>query len=242
MDQPCTPDDIVSGEYDFLDLGASKGASLALGTSKLGGTLGVGVDIAPEKVEAARAKGLRCIQGDATCLDLPVNAVRFVIMSHFLEHLPNHEVVRSVIRDSARVASDFLFIQGPFYDANDYLDSLGLKLFSSDWSVHTCHLQVSTLTQILHEESLLDFKLFVVQPIVHSDHTHIHPRSSPPNQHAYAPEKHPPKKAVPFTVPIFREFVCIIKLREFDDWDRVLRVKQGAIPYDFPPTRPEREF
>ena len=87
----------------------------------------LGIDIKPSKVQEMLQAGYDCIQGDVTQLDLLENSVRFVVMSHVLEHLPNLEAVRAAIANAARVGSDFLFIQGPYFDADKYLRSLERK-------------------------------------------------------------------------------------------------------------------
>ncbi len=84
--------------------------------------------------------GYDCAQGDATNLDFPPDSVRFAVMSHFLEHLPDLSMVKDAIKSAARVASDFLFIRGPYFDSDEYLRSFGLKFTWSDWHGHTCHL------------------------------------------------------------------------------------------------------
>jgi hypothetical protein len=84
--------------FDFLDFGASTGSSIEFARERLGGRRGLGVDLDPNKVETMRRCGYDCIQADVTGLDLPAKAVKFVLMSHFLEHLPDLECARKAIR------------------------------------------------------------------------------------------------------------------------------------------------
>ena len=117
----------------------------------------MGVDIDPKKVAQMRDLGYDCVEGDVTNLTLPARSVRFVTMSHILEHLPNLEAVRRAVACAARVASDFLFIQGPFFDADGVLRRDGLKFYWSDWTYHTCHLTTDALRATRDELGLHDY-------------------------------------------------------------------------------------
>jgi len=107
--------------FDFIDFGASTGGSIDFALRILGGERPLGIDIDPEKVARMQAEGFDCIEADVTALDLQENSVRFVVLSHFLEHLPTLDHVRRALQSASRVASEFLFIQGPFFDADEYL-------------------------------------------------------------------------------------------------------------------------
>ena len=85
----------------------------------------MGVDIDPRRVANMRACGYDCIEGDVTDLVLRRNAVRFVTMSHVLEHLADLSMVERTVASAARVAREFLFIQGPWFDADRYLEEQG---------------------------------------------------------------------------------------------------------------------
>lgn len=179
--------------YDFLDFGASKGGCIDFATAQLGGRRGLGVDVDPKKVEAMRSLGYDCIVGDVADLDLPPKSVRFVTMSHFLEHLPDFATVRKAVQSAAKVATHFLFIQGPFFDADDRLREHGLKFFWSDWSGHKCHLTTDQLVATLENLGLTDYVALARVPVESSLDAAIHPLASPRNQHHYAPGEHAPK-------------------------------------------------
>jgi SAM-dependent methyltransferase len=214
---------IEQGLADFLDLGASTGDSMDVARHTLGGGDGVGIDNDPAKVAAATHAGYQCLLEDATKLSLPGDAVRFAVMRHFLEHLPNEDMVRDIIASSARVARDFLFIQGPYFDADDYLAAHGLKPYYSDWTGHTCHLTTDALEKILHELGLTEFAVYLIDPARNSGHPMLHSPDSPKDQHQYDPAKHPPKPKVRFDQPVFREFACFVKLREMAYWEALVR-------------------
>ena len=234
--------------HDFLDFGASKGGCIDFACRRLGGRKGLGVDIDPKKVARMQELGYDCVEADVTDLKLPAGSVRFVTMSHVLEHLPDPNAVRLAVASAARVASDFLFIQGPFFDADEVLARHGLKFYWSDWLGHRCHVTTGLLRQALESEGLGDYYLMARVPVVDSNDPAVHPLASPRNQHDYQPGEHPPKSRtlfVPpdFPEPIYREMVCVVRLRRcFSGWPDVVRGRKGCelihgtLPWPVAPT------
>ena len=220
--------------HDFLDFGASKGGCIDFALRRLGGRKGLGVDIDPTKVARMRRLGYDCVEGDVTDLRLPARTVRFVTMSHMLEHLPDLDAVRRTIGTAARVASDFLFIQGPYFDADEALAARGLKFYWSDWGGHTCHVTTSRLQSVLDALRLRDYLVMARVPVTDSADPAIHPLSSPRNQHDYQPGEHPDKPFVAFSPPafpdpIYREWVCVVRLRRsFRGWSDVVSARTGC--------------
>ena len=224
----------VSG-YDFLDFGASTGGCIEFARARLGGTNGLGVDIDPQKVARMRSLGYECAEGDVTRIDLPEDSVRFVTMSHILEHLPDLEAVQRALAGAARVASDFLFIQGPFFDADGALAEDGLKLYWSDWADHTCRLTTAALRETLDALGLRDYVCMGREEVADSTDPAVHPLESPPDQHGYDADVHPPKPAVTFAAPgypdpVYREIVCVVRLRSFSGWPDVVAARHGCEP------------
>ena len=181
-----------------------------------------------KKVAAMRESGYECIQGDVARLDLPSNSVRFVVMSHFLEHLPGLETVAQALRSAAETASDFLFIQGPYFDADEYLKERGLKFYWSDWHGHPCHLTTRQLRDIMASLGLENYVMMGREKATDSSDPTIHPLNSPIDQHAYDPEVHPDKPYITFQQPLYKEMVCCVRLRPFDGWDEVLQARKGC--------------
>lgn len=214
--------------YDFLDFGASKGGCIEFAKSRLGGKRGLGIDIDPGKVEAMRALGYDCIEGDVCKLDLPRKSVRFVTMSHFLEHLPDLAAVRKAIESAARVATHFIFIQGPFFDADDDLRAAGLKFYWSDWSGHPCRLTTAQLAAALRGLGLAHYLMLARVPVKSSLDPAIHPLASPRNALDYVAGTHPPKPFVEFDPMLYREMVCLVRLRRFLGWRHVVQARNGC--------------
>ena len=215
--------------YDFLDFGASKGGCIDFAVARLGGRRGLGVDVDAKKVDAMRAQGYDCIVGDVANLDLPPKSVRFVTMSHFLEHLPDLATVRKAVQSAARVATHFLFIQGPFFDADGYLREHGLKFYWSDWSGHPCHLTIDQLVATFEALGLKDYLALARLPVESSLDAAIHPLASPRNQQAYVVGEHLPKPTTMFDRPLYREMVCLVRLRRFLGWRRVVQARRGCV-------------
>ena len=216
------PFDIYLSQFDFLDFGASNGGSIDFARQHLGGDRGLGIDIHRAKVSKMRERGYDCVQGDITRLALSDKSVRFVIISHLLEHLPNRYIVKKAIENAARVATDFLYIQGPFFDADGYLRELGMKYFYSDWAGHTCHLKTTELRQILRDLGLSEGLYFGVSPTDSSADPFIHPFVSPQNQQKYDSAKHPAKEIVDFKRCVYKEMVAILPLRDEIDIEPVV--------------------
>lgn len=215
--------------YDFVEFGASKGRSIAFAIEHLGGKRGLGIDIDSKKVRMTSEFGFDCLEADVTTLDLPDNSVRFVVMSHFLEHLPDLETVELCIKRAARIASDFLFIRGPCFDSDQYLAGLGYKYFYSDWNGHPCHLTTSDLTRILHRNDLVDFDLRFTGLTEGTLDRFIHPLTSPPNQNKYNPDSHPPKKGMRFTQAVYKEMICFVRLKEVSNWDGLINTIKDTV-------------
>ena len=217
--------------FDFIDFGASKGGCIEFAKVRLGGVRGLGIDIDSDKVKAMRRSGYDCIYGDIRALGISSKAVRFVTMSHVLEHLPDLESVQKAIAGAARVARDFLFIQGPCFDDVSRLEPLGFRLFWSHWKGHRCHLTTSQLRQILLRLGLPDHLMFVRLPVADSSDSSIHPLNSP-GRLEYRPGVHPPKPFVRFSPPVYKEIVCFVRLRPLPNWEQIVKARRGCQPLE----------
>ena len=214
-------------DFDFFDFGTGRGRCIDFAKFCLGGRRGLGIEKKREAAERLRDSGYDCIHGDVTSLEFPRDAVRFVTMSHFLEHLPDLRAVRSAVEAGATVASDFLFFEGPWFDADEYLKDLGLKLYWSDWHGHPCHLTTLQLREILQDLGLVDHVFLSGTPIRNSRDRAVHPLNSPPEQHDYVRSIHPEKPSVTFDVNVYREFACFVRLRPVGNWDQLLKARSA---------------
>lgn len=218
-------------DYDFLDFGASKGGSIDFAKARLGGKRGLGIDINPERVKKMQKAGYDAMVGDFVDLTLPPKCVRFVLMSHILEHVPDLKIVERTIDTARTAATDYLVITGPYFDEDKYLESLGFKFHWSDYRGHTCHLTTSQLMKILKKLELDDYELYLRGPIADSSNRHILPLSTPVDSLHYDPKVHPPKPTVKFGRPIWTDFVCYIRLRDIPNWHELTRGYKEATLY-----------
>jgi len=180
----------------FWTSGVRLEALLILHKNIWAGKNGVGIDIDANKVKKAQESGL-----DAALYDInnipDEKLVRFVIMSHFLEHVPNMFDVKDFIRKACTISKDFVYIQQPFFDADPYLFAKGLKSYSSDWRGHPnrmTSLEFWILLRDLKEAGLpITFSLHARKQIFNSKDPYVHPLTSPIDQHDYDAKLHPPK-------------------------------------------------
>ena len=201
--------------YDFIDFGSSRGGCIDFAIKKLGGKRGLGIELHKKRADDLNKKGYPCINADVTTLNLPKKSVRFVTMSHFLEHLHNIPEVLYVIKLAARTTTDFVFIEGPTFDFDDYLKSKGFKFFWCDWTGHTLPMTTGLLKEIFKKLKLSNYTLLVEKRyITNSLSPDIHPLNSPKNQHAYNIAKHPLKETIKFDAKIFRSFIFFIWLKK----------------------------
>jgi hypothetical protein len=197
-------------DVDFLDFGASAGGSLTW-ASQAFHARGFGIDIDPKKVAQLRLRGFAGIVADATSLDLPNNAVKFCVMSHFLEHLPTFDVAARVVKSAVALAREFVIIIGPDFDKEENLRAIGFKRFWADWQGHTFHHTTKDFEMILQEIPGIQHGIMRTGSIADSQNSAIHPLGSPQDQGNYDPTIHPPKKSEIFRgLGIFSNVVVVI--------------------------------
>ena len=209
-------DFVRAGKFDFLDFGCSHGGSIARSKRYFSGKQGLGIDIDSKKIQSARENGFDVIKYDIH--NMPdLKLVRFTVMSHFLEHLPDYGDVQTFITKACQVSREFVFIKQPFFDADGYLFDKGLKLFWSDWHGHPNNMTVLQLYRVLEKlrkQGLFSkFSLHGKVPILSSSAPEVHPLTAAEDQHQYEPQKHPPKPMdIQFDMPIFYETVAFLSM------------------------------
>lgn len=198
-------------KLDYLDLGCKKGGSFEFCKKVLGGTTGIGIDLNIDYVCQFKNEVAEAIVGNIIELPIKSKSVKFVNISHVLEHLPDWESVEKVILESCRVANDFVFIKGPYFDADEYLSKYSLKFFWSDATWHKTHIKTSQLSKFLRHNKI-KFSIYGKKQIVDSSHHTILPISAPQNQLKYETYRHGKKNFIKFDRDLFQEMICIITL------------------------------
>ena len=200
--------------FDFVDLGAKNGKMEKYAQETFNGQRGLHFEIEEECIKVMEEKDIPCVQADITNLTLPENCVDFVIATGTIEHLMDLEAVKKMIEISVNAAKDFVYLTWPWFDSDDYLKDLGFIPFPSTWDIHTCHVTISDLKNILIELSLEG--MFMAWPrILDSRNDCILPIDYPKNMgelHHYKPE-YGIKPIVNFTRSVYHESVCFIVLR-----------------------------
>jgi hypothetical protein len=227
---------LQKGEFDFLDFGCSAGGSIKMAMKTFGAKRGLGIDVNEKKVEQAIAAGCEAIVYDIH--DLPRRPlVRFCVMAHFLEHIPNRTDVVAFLRKASDISREFVFIRQPYFDADGYLFQKGLKLFWSDWRGHPNTMSTldfyTILVQMKNDGHIGNFSIHVGGPILSSADNAIHPAASPRDQHHYNLALHPAKPAtIRFDAPVFAETVVFISKPGVDHYAPFGKIKYDATIFD----------
>jgi 2-polyprenyl-3-methyl-5-hydroxy-6-metoxy-1,4-benzoquinol methylase len=121
---------IRNHNVEFLDFGCSTGGSINRFSSMIKGSpVGLGLDIDPLKVATTRSAGYLAEVCDITELADQGIKVRFVSMSHFLEHIPDPGAIARILKVACRIARDFIIIVQPNFDSDAYLFRNGKKFY-----------------------------------------------------------------------------------------------------------------
>ena len=219
--QPTLSDKIVINdkEYsreaglDFLDLGAGNGGSFELIKKRYKFNRGLAVDIDPRKITLSLQNGIPAIEMDATNLNIfSENSFKCVSIVHVLEHLPSTDLAKAILLESSRVASDFLFIRGPMFYI-DFLSSLGLQFYWSNWTGHTLIVEPTDILKMLPTRMTDMSEIKYIKPVLDSSDKCIHALNGLKDRHDYDSTVDPHKHMdIKFNPIIYREFELIIKL------------------------------
>jgi len=230
---------LISNEgADFIDFGCSSGGSLDYATRVFKGEKGIGIDLQAANVEKTKAAGYLALQGDLTKIRPLSRRVRFVIMSHFLEHVPSVTDAKRCIRSAINSSDEFVYIQQPFFDADPLFMQHGLKAYWSDWHGHPNRMTSLEFHNILHpflQEGLIDrFAIYGRKPIKKSKDVALLNLSEPQNQSKWDKKIHSPKpKTSSFDFKAFYDLIVIINLNGFDAIETYKKkIKPDHLIYD----------
>lgn len=207
------------GEFEFLDFGCSRGGSMKLAQNLFGGGAGLGIDLDPIKVAETRAAGFQAIEANVTNLPLRRDSVRYVMISHFLEHLPGLKTAEQALFSAIGAAREFVFVTQPWFDSDGYLFRNRLKLYWSDWHGHPNRMTSLDFHYVLaaaKRKKLIDgFRIFGIDAILDSKHDAIHPLESDRDQSKYDASVHPPKQPMTtvFSSPVYKEIQVLIDIK-----------------------------
>jgi ubiquinone/menaquinone biosynthesis C-methylase UbiE len=195
--------------YKYLDVGCKSGGSFTTVSKRFGFSpkQGLGMDINPNHVDKFIKLGYHGIVGDAANIPFLDNTFELIILSHVLEHMADEQTGYNVIKECIRVSSKKVFICLPFFDEDEYLRTLKLKTFYSDWTGHK---------NLVHLKSIIDFlgsisyEVTMKKKIENSFASEILPITAPKNSLEYNQELHGLKEYVEFDRNIWREYDIVI--------------------------------
>jgi len=218
-------------KYDFVDFGSGGGDFMDIAKS-FGGRRGLGIENDPIRVRGINGRGKDCAYGDARSLGwLPEKCVRFVTVNHLLEHMRTLHDAWKVVRNAVRLAREFVYIGGPNFDDCPRLAREGFKFYWADWpDSHPLHLTTGQLAWILSSERVRKYMVWRTAPVGSSAHPDVHPLESPRHSGHYDAAKHPPKRTVEFSPPVWTQFVCFVSLKEGDHSNVLRKIRRAADP------------
>ena len=169
---------------------------------------GLGLDINKNHVDKFIQTGNHGIVGDARNLPFVDNSFELVILSRVLEHMSDEQTGFKTLDECIRVASKTVFVCLPFFDEDNYLYSLGLKTFYSDWHGHKNKVTLSSLKSYLGDQS---YEVKMIRKFEDCSANEIIPISAPMNSMEYNLQLHGEKNSVKFDRDIWREFQITIQ-------------------------------
>jgi len=223
---------------DFIDFGCSSGGSLSYAMKTLGGVKGIGIDIDEKKVAKTKDAGFLALHGDLTRIRPLSKRVRFVIMSHILEHIPSIKDVKSCIRSAVNSSKEFIYIQQPYFDSDPLFMQHGLKTYWSDWHGHPnrmTSLEFHNILQPMLKEGLIDnFSIYGRKPITKSKDAALLNLSEPQDQSRWDKKIHSKKPKINgFDFPAYYDIVVIANLNGFNAMEAYKKkIRPDDVIYD----------
>lgn len=191
---------------------------MAFAQRAFGGKSPVGIDIDPKKVAKTRDAGFHAVLADATKPERFKGRVRFAVLSHFLEHLPDYKTVSRALRTAIHISEDFVFVRQPWFDADGALFRHGLKFYWSDWHGHPMTLTTLQMYRIIRDHldkgNISRATIFGNTRITNSDDDCVLPLSAPTDTGKYNPDVHGPKTSPPAELDAFKEMIVVLAKRD----------------------------
>ena len=199
---------------DLVDLGAGTGRRIRGEARQFGSKFPIGIDRNVRKVARAQEQGLPVYCADFTELDPDAFPnVRVVAFDNVLEHLPSLDAVETAFGRACEIASDFVYVRHPSFEDEEYLASIGLKQYWTDWpGTHTAKVKLAEFRAMAGRRGV-DISERGVKRALASDDPTILPLTAPPSQRKrpsirgeyglYEPELHGAKPMVTFDRPVY---------------------------------------
>jgi hypothetical protein len=223
---------VISADHEllkgcgFIDLGAGHGGCTYFASKKLKGGKSLCFEALGSRVNELQSRGFPAIKADITELELPPKCVRFVTMSHILEHMYSLDAIFQVLQTAASAAKDFLYIECPTFDFDDYLQSKFLKFFWRDSCGHHYPITIKETARMLDRLNIFRYDFLVETPLIRdSSSLDILPYGIPATNERYSPAKHGNKDRISFDRPLYRSWICVASIKQIPYIDEVLRAR-----------------
>lgn len=203
------------GHFDFVDFGTHRGGGIKWGR-QLGGTRGLGIELDPDRAQAALDEGFPVYTGDIATFPTEGLRFRFAVCRHVLEHMPNEYVVGFVLWRLAQICTEFIYVEQPIFDYAEELEAQGLTLAHMTMPTHTCRLTIEQLLGIVTAVGIPAYAQGRVRPIRSSSNPWVHVAGAAKNRSRWREEVDPPKPEVEFDPPLYRDLVIVAALGSFD--------------------------
>lgn len=205
-------------QYDLWDLGAGLN-SLQMWTPLLGSLtpLGISYGDAYGRIKEVEGAGYPMYVHDA--LDLPEKATTdYVVMSHFLEHLPDQEACQKIINYAVTRAKKAVLIMGPAFEDAEKLKNYGFQFHWDAWIDHSFKYGMLQVLKVLDTLGVY-YTTSVGFPAYDSGSADVYTLDDEEAKYSdsWNLARHKMKQYVYFQTPLYREFmVCIPKLPNLD--------------------------
>jgi len=203
---------------DLLDLGAGTGRRIRAEAKQFASKHPIGIDRNPRKVARAQERGLPVYCADFSALEPSAfPAARVVLFDNVLEHLPSVADVEAALGRACEIASDLVYVRHPSFEDEDYLASLGLKQYWTDWpEAHSAKVRLDEFKAMAERRRVGAVEVHGVKRARTSDDPTVLPLAAPPDQHKHADERgayglydaavHGAKPSVVFDRPVYFAF------------------------------------
>lgn len=222
---------IEEGRIDFVDFGTHRGAGILKGQA-MGGKTGLGLDLSDRKVQALLAAGMLAYSGNVLEFTVKGRPFRFAICRHVLEHMPSRDFFKNVVKKLSEICSDYIFIEQPSFDHDDYLASAGFKISQSTLHYHTCRLSSADIVSCLLELGLTRFCLGGQHLVSASSSRRIFTIGNEDNRIWWTEGVDQPKDEVVFKDKLYGNIVLVVALDKSVD-PRKIALAHGAHEVQF---------
>lgn len=200
--------DVFEG-YDCLDIGADTN-SLAWAREFFGVKKPLGINIDTARIANMRQANENCLLMNA--LDIPPDSrFDYVMMSHLIEHMESAEQVCGTIELATKIASNGVYISGPYFEDDDYIRQFGVKFCWGDWIDHVSRRSIGHFLPWAQKKYGNAVSVSLGFPAIDALEDNIFALEEEPNKGKYATDKTVEKPNVRFSRPAFQEYVVFIR-------------------------------